>query len=306
MIQKYTYNKLTWIDLESPTKEEVSTIINEHKLHSLIGDELLQPSVKPRVDYYKNCIFLILHFPSRTKIGNRYTIVNKEIDFIIGKDFLITTKYDTVDALHNFSKIFEVNSILDKTDIGEHAGFIFYYMMKKLYSHVSRELDSVRDELLHAESRTFEGDEKKMVEALSYISREIIDYRQTIRPHKDIFQSFGVASKQLFGEEFDFYNLDIQAECFKAMEVIQNHKELLADLRDTNDSLLSTKQNETMRILTIMAFVTFPLSLITDIFSMRTTHAPIIGMPFDFELILAIMIAATLAMFGFFKFKKWL
>jgi magnesium transporter len=81
--------------------------------------------------------------------------------------------------------------------------------------------------------------------------------------------------------------------------------ESLHELRETNNSLLTTKQNETMKVFTILAFVTLPLSLIASIFEMNTRYTPIIGLPFDFWIIIGGMAVMSIAMFSFFKFKKW-
>lgn len=306
MIQKHTYKKLTWIDLQSPTQTDINELIKDYGIHPIIGEELITRTIKPKVDVYKNYLYLVLHFPIRSTTNGRSITSEKEVDFVIGKDFIITTKYDEIEPLHNFSKVFEVNSIIDKSDIGNHAGFIFYYMLKKLYKHMGNEIDTIRGVLLNAESRIFEGDEKNMVTVLSNIGREIIDFKQILKPHQDVLHSLNDSMKSFFGPHFSFYVDDIKNEFYKVHEATLNTKELLNDLRETNDSLLATKQNETMRILTIMAFVTFPLSLITDLFSMNTSHAPIVGHNFDFEIILVIMIGAALAMFAFFKWKKWL
>ena len=82
--------------------------------------------------------------------------------------------------------------------------------------------------------------------------------------------------------------------------------ELLHELRETNNSLLSTKENETMRILTIMALLTFPLALLVSILEIDTVNNPIRHMPYDFWIILGIVIAVGASMYLYFKHKKWL
>ncbi|MEK9185922.1 MAG: CorA family divalent cation transporter, partial [Patescibacteria group bacterium] len=77
------------------------------------------------------------------------------------------------------------------------------------------------------------------------------------------------------------------------------------ELRETNNSLLSTKQNETMKMLTIIAFVTLPASLIASIFNMSTS-LPLVGQPYDFEIVVTMMIFASACTFLLFKYKKWL
>lgn len=302
MIHTYTYGDLVWVDVASPSQGEITDLIKKYDIYPAVGEELLSSQSEPRVELYKNCVYLTLDIPSRAGRA----VIKKEIDFVVGNKFIITTKYDTVEPLHNFSRIFETNSILDKKGMGKHAGFIFYYMLKKIYQHVGRDLNNIKDGIMRAEVKIFAGDEKNMVKELSQIGREILDAKQILRSHKEVLELVGIAFEKLFGQSFRYYTDDLTAEYEKIHSVLENLHDLLRELRTTNDSLLSTKQNETMKILTMMAFITFPLSLVTDLFSMNTSHAPIVGHSFDFEIILAIMILLALSLFGFFKYKKWL
>lgn len=304
MISVYKHKHLTWIDVESPSPEEVREIMEKYAIDPLVADELLLPTLKPHVDRYSNFIYLVLHFPAfkHSHTGN----TNQEIDFIIGKDFLITTRYDSVDPLHKFSKVFEVNSILDKSDIGDHAGFLFFYMIRKLYKSLEHELEYIEDSLEIIEDDIFEGKEKEMVIALSKISRDLLNLKQALNPHQEILTSFSKVGKVFFGDNFGNHLNSIMGEYYRIKNNISVHTDTLHELRQTNNSLLTTKQNEVMKVLTIMAFVTFPLSLIASIFGMNTKHIPIVGGPFDFWIVMGIMGVAGLLMFIFFKKRHWL
>jgi len=61
-----------------------------------------------------------------------------------------------------------------------------------------------------------------------------------------------------------------------------------------------------MKTLTIMAFVTFPLTLISSVFGMNTTYLPIVGVHGDFWIILGFMCTLAIVFFSYFKYKKWL
>lgn len=304
MLTKYTHKNVTWIDLESPTKEEVHKVMNEYSIHPTVAEELLMPTIKPRVDLHDNFIYLILHFPA-FKHTHHYQ-QNQEVDFIIGKDFIITTRYDTIDPLHEFSKIFETNSILDKSDIGTHAGFVFFFMIKKLYKSLENELEYIDDALETIEDDIFKGREKQVVVSLSIVSRDLLNFKQAMRSHKEVLDSFGEVGIRFFGKEFSHHIKSIINEYYKINSIIGMHNDSLYELRQTNDSLLSTKQNEVMKTLTIMALVTFPLSLVASIFGMNTGYLPIVGHTNDFWIVMGIMLMLTSSMFIFFKYKKWL
>lgn len=304
MISVYKHKHLTWVDMESPTSDEVRETMEKYSIDPLVADELLLPTLKPRVDTYPNFIYLILHFPAfkHTHSGN----MNQEIDFIIGKDFLITTRYDVVDPLHKFSKVFEVNSVLDKSDIGDHAGFLFFYMIRKLYKSLEHEIEYIEDSLEIIEEDIFEGKEKEMVIALSNVSRDLLNLRQALDPHQEILTSFNDSGRVFFGDTFANHLNSIMGEYYRIKNSVLTHNDSLRELRETNNSLLSTKQNEVMKVLTIMAFITFPLSLFAGIFGMNTSYLPIVGSRFDFWIITGGMLVATVTFFTFFKKKKWL
>jgi magnesium transporter len=307
MVTKHTHKKLTWIDVENPSREEIESLTAEYGINSLVANELLSPTLRPKVELYSELIYIILHFPTFTRAKNKEQFgADQEIDFIIGKDFLITIHYERIGTLHEFSKTFEVNSILDKSNIGEHAGFLFFYLVRQLYKFLENELDSVTTDLKDIESRIFKGEEKQMVFEISNVNRNLLNFRQATRPHKEVLASFEVAGKKFFGEDFAYYLRSISGEYYKISNILESNRETLLGLRDTNDSLLTTKTNEVIQILTVMAFVTFPLMLISSIFGMNTDTLPIVGGPNDFWIILSGMALATIVMFAFFKYKKWI
>ena len=305
MIKTYTNKNLTWLDAESPSTDEVSMLIKKYHLHPLVGEELLSPTRNSKVDVYKDYLFLAIHVPIRIKSSGKYVVVKKEIDFIIGNKFIITSREEVIEPLHSFAKVFETNSILDKNSI-EHAGIIFYYMMKKVYSYMSEDLENIKDSLNDAEDKIFLGNERKMVEVLSELSRELIDFKQTSRLHSDVLESFRDIPKEFFGNDFEILMDSLRAEYESVHALVINNRDLLNDLRDTNDSLLSTKQNENMKLFSILAFVTFPLNLFLTLFLIPSDHTPIIGSAYDWEILASIVVVAAISMFCFFKKKGWL
>lgn len=304
MLTRYRHKDVTWIDLESPTKEEIHKVMDEFSVHPTVAEELLMPTVKPKVDLYENFIYLILHFPAFRHTHKNQQ--NQEIDFIVGKDFIITTRYDTIDPLHKFSKVFETDSILDKSDIGTHAGFVFFFMIKKLYKSLEHELEYINDALETIEEDIFEGYEKEMVVSISIVGRDLLNFKQAMVMHKDVLESFDDVGVRFFGKDFSHHAKSIVGEYYRINSIINTHNDSLKELRQTNDSLLTTKQNEVMKTLTIMALVTFPLSLIASIFGMNTKILPIVGYPNDFWIVMGIMITLTFIMFVFFKSRRML
>lgn len=305
MISRYTYKNLVWVDVQSPTQEEVRALMEEFNIHPLAADELLTPTLRPKVDLYNDFIYLILHFPTISHLHDGGH--DQEIDFIVGKNFLITTHYDLIDPLHEFSKTFEVNSILEKSNIGDHAGFLLFYILKGLYKMLDSELDHINHDFGDIQSKIFAGKERDMVNSISRLNRDLLNFKQAIRPHKEVLESFEIAGRKFFGEEFSYYLHTITGEFYKVSSILDGHRETLLELRDTNDSLLTTKTNDIMKTLTVTAFIILPLTFIGQIFGMSIINIPLVNDPNAFWIILGAMGIVGVCLFSYFRFfKKWM
>lgn len=309
MIKKFHYKDLLWIDMQSPTKAEIEEVTKEYKIHPVASSELSKPSVRSHVDIYDDFIYLVLHFPTcQICYGDRAEGVSdvEEIDFIVGKDFLITTHYQEINTLHEFAKIFEIDWLQEKSKKEKmHAGFLMYYIIREMYGDLQDGLDYINGSLKSIEKNIFGGKEKEMVETLSKVNRNLIDFKWAIKSHVEILPSLEGAGKQFFGESFSYYLSGLHSEYDKIWNMLEGNRETFLDLQSTNDSLLSTKTNEIMKTLTIMAFITFPLSVITSLFGMNTINMPFVSHEYGFWIVITIMVAAVVIMFGYFKHKKW-
>ncbi len=200
----------------------------------------------------------------------------------------------------------ETEVIIDNEPEIKHAGELLYKIIMKLYAGVFHELDYQKDVIKRIEDEMFKGKEKEMVFEISKVSTILRNFNILLETHHAVLESFDRQSEALLGKEFSMYSKALIGEHSRTQTTTNSYLQMAAGLRETNNSLLTTKQNEVMKVLTIMAFVTFPLSLIAGIFGMNTQYIPIVGQPNDFWIIIGIMFAFTTLFFSYFLYKKWL
>lgn len=307
MVKENKYRKITWIDIENPTKFDVDQIIEKYSVHPLVGEELLQPTVRPRVDAYNNFIYLILHFPNKSYNSEKseQQIQEIEIDFIIGKDFLITTHYTHSDVLHDFEKKLETSVILEKARIGEHAGILFFYMLRELYRNMQEDLDVMSTSLKSIEKKIFYTGSDKLVYALAKMRRQLIDFKQLIRFHGDILRSFNEEGRKFFGVDFSHHLAYITSEYWKAYNTLEGHRETLGELRETHHLILTTRTNKIMKTVSVLALIAVPVMIVVQIIG-----SGVLSHYFTNDGILMLLIAATVILSVglsiYFRYKKWI
>jgi magnesium transporter len=307
MISTYKNKKTIWIDLENPTKEEVRSVMEQYNLSPEIAEDLLDPTIRTRADFYPDLTYFVLHFPIHNhKKHHRFDKRNEEIDFILSKDFLITIHYSPIDTLISFSKSLEADTVLKHDHITQNPGILFVHLLDKMYTVIQDKIEEIKTTLSIYEENIFNGKEKEMVFELSTLNRVLIYFKESLMSHKEIFNIFESISLKMYEKDFEKYINHLFREYHKSVQSLEAVKAYVDELRETNNSLLSTKQNEVMKLLAIVSFITFPLTLISSIFGMNTAYLPLVGGDQDFLIIMTIMTITAIGFFLFFKKKKWL
>ena len=305
MITKKTFKGIPYLDVYNPTPSEVKEIMTDFRLDPGVADEILSPSLKPRIERYSDYFYIILHFPA-FKQSHSKGAQSQEVNFIVSKKFFITVRYDVNEPIDRFLKRLDVDNVTSKVEITYPSLHLFFKVSNDLYSGSIFELESAEADLKEIEDNVFAGLEKDMVFELSRFGRNMLEFKQTIATHKDILKSLTKDWNSVFGDTYKHHLDRLLADYFKVKNRHSLVKDTMQEVRLTNNSLLSTKQNETMKLFTILAFVTFPLTLIAAIFSMNTTFTPFVGTDNDFWVILLFMALVTISMFLYFRWKKWL
>lgn len=289
-----------WIDLNSPTKEELDSLILTEHLDPLIARDLLSPTPKQYAKEFENAVYAVIHLPIFRH--SRSINLEQEIDFIILPNGVVTTRYDSIDALHHFAKQIEVDAILKK----EKGGHLFFGITKEIYRFLFDEVEYMKDWVRDIEKNIFDGREKEMVFSISAASRNLLSFKRIVGPHELIWRSLISLEKLNLGEQFTKDAKILLEEWSRLLAEVKNLSEMIDELRETNNSILSTKQNEVMKFFTILAFIMLPLTLITSIFGMNTRYIPLIGIKHDFWIVLSGMGITSLVMYLYFKYKKWI
>jgi magnesium transporter len=262
MIKTYTCNGETWVDLDHGTPEEIHTLMDQYNIHPFVAKELSSITPKPRIEFHDEYIYCILHFPA-WKHTHSEDNRNQEVDFIIGKETLITARYDTIDALHKLGKDLEVQEILDKGDEPKKPShMIFVQMLRGLYASIFEELEYIEDTTENITKEIFQNKEREMVISISEVTRTLLEFKRVTDLHHEILEVLKVRGKEIFGDNFSKEMDAIILDYLKINTTIKSNLERLRELRETDSSLLTAKQNETIKKLTLVGAILFMVSII--------------------------------------------
>jgi len=166
--------------------------------------------------------------------------------------------------------------------------------------HISTDIDNVENQL-----RT--EFEKGTITEILRIKTNIVNFRQAMQPHKQVIRNLIAEAPRFFPiEQLQVYFNNLVNYTKEIWDLLDNYKDTIDALHETNISLIDFRINEIMKTLTIFSVIVFPLTLLASIFSMNVPGMPLTTNPNGFWIILMLMLAGTLGMLWFFEKKKWL
>ncbi len=297
---------ITWINIQNPDEKDVKFLRENFNICSSILQEYIPPIKRPKVEEYKDYLFVVIHFPVFIRKSRK--TVSTELDAILFKNVLITSYTGTLPELEKMFRKCTLDESYRNYYIKNSAVHLLYRILDKLINARLSMLDYIDDHINHIETEIFNGNEGKMVSEIATVKRDIISFRRIIKPQRMVLESLSrMTSKIIEDETLWRMSAEVIGSNMKVWNNLENHKEMIEALEHTNESLLSYKLNDTMKILTAFSVVLLPLSLIANIFGMNVTDGmPFVDSPFGFWIVFILMVTTTLALMLFFEHKKWL
>jgi len=304
-IQSVTHGKLTWINIEKPTAKETAYLAQNYPFHPLDLDDCLSRIQRPKIDKYETYLFMVLHFPVYNKEARVTTA--RQVSIFIGEDYLITLH---TGALKPLSKLFvdcDANEKARVEYMGRSSSFLLYCILDRLINYCFPILYKIVDNIENVEDDIFAEGKRETVKELSILRRDVIAFRRIIKPQTEVFELLENEDWPVIKVDPEVYFGDIADHARKIQDTLDDYKDVVEGLNDTNNTLYSFRTNQVIRVLTIISTIMLPLSVIAGFLGMNIW--PFAGGGPGWQTFLAIvlvMTAITGGMLALFRYKRWI
>jgi len=296
-----SYGGLTWVHLDAPDSEAVSRLAERFGWHALDVEDVLSKRQRPKIDEYPEYLFAVLHFPVFDKAVQRLNAA--ELDFFLGPDYLVTLPTTQLLPVTRLFERCRDDEELRESLFGKGSGYLLYHVLDDLFDYCFPILDKIGHKLDVFEDELFEGRSEDIVRDISNVKQEIISYRKIIKPERSTLRVLERNVERFLPENLELYFDDIVDAAERIWDLLDNYKEVAEALEDTNESVISHRQNDVLRVLTIFSVLLLPLTLITGILGMN--DFPYHGSVWSFYGIIIGMGVIFVLGAAFFRYKRW-
>ena len=294
---------LRWVNIERPRAADQDWLEERFDFHPLDYEDVFSRNQRPKVDEYDDYLFIVLHFPRYDKSVGRLNAA--EVDLFVGPDFLITIPNEPLQPIEYLFERCRTNEQLRESLFSKGPAFLLYKIVDELVDSSFPMLRKIGNKLERVEEEIFEGNSAEVVRDISNVKQEIINFRKVVRPQRAAIQDLERNKARYIAEDYDVYFEDINDASERVWDMLENYKEVVEALEDTNESQIAHRTNETFRVLTAISVIVLPLTLVASIWGMNV-KVPGEGNLTAFFLVLGLMLAMLVGLIVFFRRRGWL
>jgi magnesium transporter len=298
-----SHGGLTWIHLDAPDPETATDLAERFGWHPLDIEDVLSKRQRPKVDEYDDYRFIVLHFPYYDKAVQRLNAA--ELDIFLGTGYLVTLpNVELLPVSRLFLRCTD-DAELRESLFGKGSGYLLYHVLDDLFDYCFPILDKIGHKLDSIEDDIDESRFEELVRDISKAKQEIISYRKIIKPQRPTLRLLERHVERFLPEDLELYFDDLVDASERIWDLLDNYKEVVEALETTNEAAIAHRQNDVLRLLTIISVTMLPLTVITGVFGMNVLF-PGEGTHPAFWVILGGMVAALVGMLAFFRYKRWI
>ena len=301
-IERITWNGLTWVNIEKPTPKETEYLAQNYPFHQLDLDDCVSRIQRPKIDEYEDYLFVVLHFPLFSK-EERVTVPS-QVSIFIGRCFLITLHAGELKPLVNLFKDCQLNEEARQANM-KSPGYLLHRIIDRLVDYCFPILDKMMANIERLEEDIFDTRTPDPIEDLGELRRDIISFRRVIWPMRAVIGSLEQRAKRFTPEDMEVYWGDVVDHVDKIWDTLDECKEIIDGLNETGGILASHHTNQVIRVLTIIATIMMPLTLLASIYGMNI-RLPGQEHDLSFIVLLLIMLFTIGSMLFWFHRRHWI
>ena len=302
-VKTVKYNNLTWHYITDFGAAELDFLKKNYKFHPLDLKDCAGEIQRTKIDTYRNYLFLIFQLPVLDRKNNRVSV--NQVYFFVGKNFLVTISKERIKALNTFFYKVINNQKLKDDVFSQDSGHILYKVLDTVLRSrwdIHRYLDA---EILLVEKDIDKVKGKSSVFKIASLRRVILQLKAIIDPQRLVTNALSRINVSFLGKDISVYFDDLDDFLEKNWFILEGYKDRILSLHEINESLVSYRTNNVIKILTVFSATFLPLTLLAGIYGMNV-DLPLSGQPNLIWVLFTILTITIITIILIFKKKDWI
>jgi magnesium transporter len=291
---------VVWLDLVSPTDEDLQVLVRELGLHPLAVEDALHQGQRSKLDVYDDHLFLAAYAVSFDPHGE---LVVGELAAFVTERALVTVRgaeefpldalldrWDAVEGLRGSGVAHLLHGLLDLVVDG------YFQAVERL----DDTLDALEDVLFDPQPRA-----RELQRSTFQARKSLALLRRVVLPMREVVNSLLRRDLHVVDETTGPYFQDVYDHVLRVTEWTESLRDQVTSILETNLTLQGNRLNEVMRNLTAWAAILAVTTAITGFYGQNVPY-PGYGETWGFVSSMLVLLGATAGLWLLLRRRGWL
>jgi magnesium transporter len=290
-----------WVDLSKPSSDEARILTEVFHFHELAVEDALAETHYPKIESYGDYLYLILHGIDFK--ASEHLFKTQDIDFFLGERYLVTVHPGISRSMNQVSEVCGRSAHV----LGEGPTGLLHRIVDTMVDNYLPEVEKLNERLDEIEKEVFEHPNQQLVRRILDFKRDVSSLRRVVLPERDAVGRLARREFPLISEAMSYRFRDVHDHLVRLTDEAMFFQDRITSLLDAYLSNVSNQLNSVMKVLTVIATIFMPLTVLTGMWGM---NVPLPHLPGNdaaqFWWIVVLMLATSAVMLWFFRRKGWI
>jgi magnesium transporter len=269
--------------------------------HPLAMEDVAHVGQRPKFEEYDDHLFLLIHMLGVQDESRQVT--DEQVSLLVGPGYLFSFQEAGGDVFEPVRERLRAGKGRIRSRGADYLAYALLDALVDSYFHIVERLGEWTEEL---EREVLERPSEATMHQVHELKRELLVLRRSTWPLREITSAFVRSENELVDPSTKIYLRDVHDHSYQLMDTVEILRDVASGLRDLYLSSVSSRTNEVMKVLTIMASIFIPLTFVAGVYGMNFEYMPELGVPWAYPAVLLGMVAAALGMLALFRWKEWI
>ena len=288
-----------WVDMCKPNDGESYVLTHDFKFHPLAIEDVISEKPQTKIDDYDRYLFVV--FQLADYIGREEGLKITELDLFLGKNMLVTVHYDD----HRIFDYLYHRAERDERLMSRGPDYLFHAIIDTVVDNYNATLDIFEYEVDQVEEDILGESDEDTLKSIFTLRRDLIELKRIVGPQKEAVHQISRGLYPIISETLTPYFSDIHDHLTRLNDIADAHRESLISSLELYYSSVSTETNKVMKILTIITAIFIPPTFFVGLWGMNFHNMPELDRDWGYPAALVFIFGLGLAMWIWFRVKKW-
>jgi magnesium transporter len=224
------------------------------------------------------------------------------ISLFIGANYLVTVHAGPIPHIGETMARWRA----PKSPLGHRVGILVHSLLDAMVDDYFPLMDQVADRVEELEDSIFTHFDESSIETIFRLKKDLLGMRRIVSPERDVLNVLLRRQLPVFSAEDVAYLQDVYDHIVRVTDSLDTYRDLVSSALDSYLSLQGNRLNQIMKVLTVASIILMADALITGFYGQNFKFFPGLDFRIGSFWSIFLIVATTLALWLYFRRKKWL